>query len=74
MLNLAVDKYAGGLTKPLQTNSDPGQLKPTKKSQKTFEEASVVKALQQNDAQWEETCKILIQVSLRAIKKYFLVV
>lgn len=46
MLNLAVDKYTGVLSKVGPKQEQVG----AKTRSKTFEEASVVKALQQNDA------------------------
>jgi hypothetical protein len=59
MLNLAVDKYAGVLSK-VDSKTPEFKFTSQKPRQKNFEEASVVKALLQNDTQWEETCKILI--------------
>jgi hypothetical protein len=44
MLTLAVDKYTGVLAKVDKKPAEPSLKKP-----KTFEEASVVKQLQQND-------------------------
>lgn len=36
-----------------------------------FDDATVTKALKQNDSQWEETCTVLVQTSCRTLKKFF---
>ena len=38
-----------------------------------FDDATVTKALKQNDSQWEETCTVLVQTSCRSLKKFFAV-
>jgi hypothetical protein len=35
-----------------------------------FDEASIVKALEKTDSQWEDTCCSLLQTSCRVLKKY----
>lgn len=61
MLSHAVDKYTGvRLSVGKESLNQGPTFRDQKQKKQNFEEASVVKALQQNDSQWEETCKKLI--------------